>query len=181
MKSLAYFPLLFILISGCATENAEKENNKIPAETDGMLSKAIAEVEALGDRDINGTVSFEEAEDGVLVTATIYGLEAGKHGIHIHQYGDCTAADGSSAGGHYNPEGKDHGSPEQDNRHMGDLGNIISTGGEVATLEYVDNKIDLQKIAGRGLIVHAGEDDLSSMPSGDAGGRVACGVIGIHN
>lgn len=181
MKSLKFLPLLLILIAGCTPEKTEQNDAEIPSAADGMITKAVAEVNALGDRNINGTVSFEEAEGGVLVTATVYGLEAGKHGIHIHQYGDCTAADGSSAGGHYNPEGHEHGSPEEDNRHMGDLGNIVSVGGEVATLEYTDNNIDLQKIAGRGLILHAGADDLSSLPSGDAGSRIACGVIGIHN
>ena len=113
------------------------------------------------------------------VTAEISGLSEGNKGFHIHQYGDCTAANGTSAGGHFNPEGMDHAGPTDAIRHMGDMGNITANAQGNAMIDYVDKTIHINMILGRGVIVHNGEDDLSSQPSGAAGPRVACGVIGV--
>ena len=96
--------------------------------------------------------------------------------------GDCSAADGTSTGGHFNPENKNHGGPTDAERHVGDMGNIEAAADGTAHLELSDSLLAFSgkhSIIGRAIIVHAGEDDLTSQPTGAAGARVACGVIGI--
>lgn len=130
-----------------------------------------------------GTVRFKKTADGVQITAQIEGLSAnGKHAFHIHEFGDCSSADGSSAGGHYNPEGHDHGLPDKDERHAGDLGNLSADADGKATYTLTVKNITLtgehNPIIGRGVIIHVKEDD-GGQPVGNAGARIACGVIGI--
>lgn len=139
------------------------------------VSKAVAVIHSSGS-DVSGWVTFTKANDGVRVQAEVTGLSEGKHGFHIHTYGDCRADDYSSAGGHYNPAHENHGAPADSVRHMGDMGNITASG--TATIDYVDHVININKIVGRALILHGGTDDLTSQPSGAAGPRIACGVIG---
>jgi Cu-Zn family superoxide dismutase len=129
-----------------------------------------------------GVVRFETVEHGVRVVADITGLAPGKHGFHIHEYGDCSSEDGSSAGGHFNPAGMPHSMPASEKRHAGDLGNIEADNSGKAHLDYVDAVISFtgpNSIVGRGVIVHEKEDDLKTQPTGNAGARLACGVIGI--
>jgi Cu-Zn family superoxide dismutase len=131
---------------------------------------------------VSGVVTFTKSESGIDIVADIEGLSPGKHGFHIHQLGDCTASDGTSAGGHFDPENKPHGGPADEERHVGDLGNITADENGKAHLEMTDDVIALSgshSIVGRAVVVHAGEDDLTSQPTGAAGARVACGVIGI--
>lgn len=130
-----------------------------------------------------GVVHFNEADGKVTIVAHIEGLIAGStHAIHVHEFGDCSAEDGSSAGGHYNPEGHEHGLPEQSARHAGDLGNL--TAGENGTAHYeitVDNLTIAgmkNPVVGRGVILHA-QPDTGAQPVGEAGSRIACGVIGV--
>lgn len=133
---------------------------------------------------VMGTVRFTEVVGGVKVVADIRGLTPGKHGFHIHECGDCTFPDGSSAGGHFNPKKMNHGSPMDAMRHEGDMGNIEADASGKAHLEYVDKTISFQgetSIIGRSIIVHEKEDDMKTQPSGNAGARLACGVIGIAN
>ncbi len=144
--------------------------------------KAIAVLHPTEGNKAAGTVTFVCKSDGVHVTADIQGLTPGKHGFHVHEYGDCSAADGTSAGGHFNPEGERHGAPTDKERHMGDLGNITAGSDGKAHFEWTDQVISLKgphSIIGRAVIVHMGEDDLKSQPTGNAGPRAACGVIGI--
>jgi Cu-Zn family superoxide dismutase len=132
--------------------------------------------------DVHGIVTFTRSGSNIKIVADVDGLTTGKHGFHIHQWGDCSKPDGTSAGGHFNPENKDHGGVDDMNRHVGDLGNITADENGHAHLEMEDNVISFSgkhSIIGRGIIVHAGEDDLKSQPTGAAGARVACGVIGI--
>lgn len=134
--------------------------------------------------EVRGTVTFTTVEGGVRVTARVTGLTEGDHGFHIHEYGDCSAPDGTSAGGHFNPDGSPHGAPMNppSARHVGDLGNIHAGADGVATYDRVDTELAFDgphSILGRGVIVHEGADDLTSQPTGNAGARVACGVIGI--
>lgn len=144
------------------------------------INNAVAVLYPLGNSGINGTVTFTQEENGVRVEATVNGLSNGMHGFHIHQFGNCTAPDGTSAGGHFNPYNNEHNGPEANSRHMGDMGNLVSQGsGEATTYSSLDKVIDLPMIVGRGVVIHAQEDDLSSQPSGEAGKRIACGVIGI--
>lgn len=150
----------------------------------GDISEAVCVLHPTEGNNVTGTVTFTKSGNGVKVVADVEGLTPGKHGFHIHQYGDCSAPDGTSAGGHFNPEGVDHGGPEADVRHVGDMGNLEAGNDGTAHLEYTDDMIQLtgeHGIIGRAIIVHAGEDDLTSQPTGAAGARVACGVIGIGN
>lgn len=132
---------------------------------------------------VNGVVRFFEEEEGIRVVAEVYDLAPNSsHGFHIHQYGDCSAVDGTSAGGHFNPQDTQHGGPESDERHVGDLGNIEVDENGFAQLDVVDPMLSFEgenNIIGRGIIIHEGEDDLESQPTGAAGSRLACGVIGV--
>jgi Cu-Zn family superoxide dismutase len=147
-----------------------------------MNLKAVCVLYPTQGNNVTGTITFTATEKGVRVVADIHGLTQGKHGFHIHECGDCTAANGSSAGGHFNPMGKSHGSSTDMMRHMGDMGNIVADANGNAQLDYFDNIISLTgeySIIGRAIIVHKDEDDLKTQPTGNAGARVACGVIGI--
>ncbi|MBN2527168.1 MAG: superoxide dismutase family protein [Deltaproteobacteria bacterium] len=144
------------------------------------MSKAVAVLSPTEGNSVKGTVAFIPEDGKIRVFAKVEGLTPGKHGFHIHEKGDCSAPDGASAGGHFNPEGMDHGGPHATMRHVGDLGNLEANEEGVATLEYVDAHLTLEgehTIIGKGVIVHAEEDDLISQPTGAAGARVACGVI----
>jgi len=146
------------------------------------VSKAVAVLNPVGASGVSGTVTFSPAEGGVKVTAQISGLSEGAHGFHIHEYGDCSAPDGTSAGGHFNPTAQPHAGPTASSRHAGDMGNVVAGKDGRATLEYVDTHASFEgenSVLGRGVIVHEKADDLTSQPTGAAGARVACGVIGV--
>jgi superoxide dismutase, Cu-Zn family len=146
------------------------------------VNKAVCILYPTQGNKVTGTITFAKSDKGINVVADIHGLTPGKHGFHIHECGDCSAADGSSAGGHFNPMEKSHGSPMDMLRHMGDMGNIVANANGDAHMEYVDNVISLSgeySIIGRSIIVHKAEDDLKTQPTGNAGARIACGVIGI--
>lgn len=151
-----------------------------------MLSKLICYLQATDGNKAAGTVTFTQLDDGkVKVTAEVSGLTPnGKHAIHIHEFGDIGKADGTGTGGHYNPEGHDHGLPGTDKRHAGDFGNLEANADGVATFELVVDNLTLNggknPILGRGMIVHAGEDD-GGQPTGNAGARITQGVIGVAN
>ena len=148
----------------------------------GQINKAVAVLHPTQGNNVSGTVTFTHMSNGLKVEADIKGLSPGKHGFHIHEYGDCSAKDGTSAGGHYNPTGQPHAGPDQEKRHMGDLGNLEVDSNGNAHYERLDSHLMLNgqySIIGRGVIVHAGADDLTSQPSGAGGPRVACGVIGV--
>jgi superoxide dismutase, Cu-Zn family len=144
-------------------------------------TRAVAVLEHTKDSTVAGKVTFTKAEGGVKVEAHVTGLTPGKHGFHIHEFGDCSAADGTSAGGHFNPTGDPHAGPKDDKRHEGDMGNIEADKDGAVALEYVDAKLSFDgpgSILGRGVIVHAAADDFKTQPTGNAGGRLGCGVIG---
>ena len=132
--------------------------------------------------EVPGTVTFTQTDDGVQISGEITGLTPGKHGFHIHEFGDVTSADGMATGGHFNPDMHKHGGPEDSERHAGDFGNIEAGEDGKATIKLTDKHISLagaHSILGRALIVHAKADDLKTQPSGDAGARIAQGVIGV--
>lgn len=128
---------------------------------------------------VRGMIEFTETQSGVRITGMVRGLEPGKHGFHIHEFGDLRSPDGTAAGGHFDPAGHKHGAPGDEEHHYGDLGNITADQQGVANIDMTADWIKLHFILGRGLVVHAGPDDLESQPSGDAGDRVALGVIGV--
>jgi Cu-Zn family superoxide dismutase len=145
------------------------------------VTKAIAVLHPASGSQVTGTVTFTKTGDTVQVVADITGLTPGKHAFHIHEFGDCSAADASSAGSHFNPMKKPHGAPDNPERHSGDMGNLEADSTGKAHLELKDSMLKLSgenSILGRGVIVHEKVDDWSQ-PVGNAGGRQACGVIGV--
>lgn len=152
---------------------------------DAQIKQAIAVLHATQGNKAEGTVRFTQEGNSVKVVAHVEGLTAGqKHAIHIHEFGDCSSSDGASAGSHYNPEKHEHGLPEKAQRHAGDLGNLQADSSGKAHLELTVNNITIagnkNPILGRAVIVHAKPDD-GGQPVGNAGGRIACGVIGAAN
>ena len=153
-----------------------------PEEKSSAPLKAVAVLHPTQGNNVSGTVTFSEVADGVQVHAEITGLTPGNHGFHVHEFGDCTATDGSSAGAHFNPTNQPHAGPDANARHVGDMGNIEVDASGTAKLDYLDHSMSLsnddRSVIGRSVVVHAKEDDLKSQPAGDSGTRVACGVIG---
>mmetsp|Transcript_26155 Transcript_26155/g.57607 ORF Transcript_26155/g.57607 Transcript_26155/m.57607 type:complete len:154 (-) Transcript_26155:65-526(-) len=138
---------------------------------------------------LSGQVTFEQkTEDSpTKITGEVRGLTAGLHGFHIHVFGDLSAGC-TSTGGHFNPFRKNHGAPGDEERHVGDLGNINANGEGVAVINIEDKLVKLigpTSVIGRAVVVHMGVDDLgkggheTSLTTGNAGGRAGCGVIGI--
>ncbi|KAG0357542.1 superoxide-dismutase [Gamsiella multidivaricata] len=153
-----------------------------------MTVKAVC-VFRSNEKNVSGTIHFTQENESapVHVKAELAGLPAGKHGFHVHEFGDNTNGC-MSAGAHFNPHGQTHGAPDAQVRHAGDLGNVNATADGKAALEITDSQIKLigpHSIIGRTVVVHEGEDDLGlgghelSSSTGNAGGRLACGVIGI--
>jgi Cu-Zn family superoxide dismutase len=148
----------------------------------GQTEKAISILHPTGDSGVGGVVTFTRQKDGMHIAADMQGLSPGQHGFHIHEYGDCSALDAGSAGGHFNPTGKPHGAPADKERHAGDLGNLSADTQGRARYESTDKIISFEgptSVIGRAVVVHADPDDLTSQPAGNAGSRVACGVIGV--
>lgn len=189
---LIFLGLALLTLQACNTnprQGQESSQDTVLTSANAEHEEAFAEVERAicvlhpteGNK-VSGTVTFTRDGNTVKVEADIEGLTPGLHGFHIHENGDCSAADGTSAGGHFNPDGSDHGGPDDQERHVGDLGNIEAGEDGRGRLELTDSLITFtgaNSIIGRAVVVHANEDDLTSQPTGDAGGRVACGVIGV--
>ena len=188
IAGLAIATLIFVAQS-CNLSSSKKQaedsvHNMIPpVETmSENVSKAVCVLKPTEGNDVKGTITFTKTGSGIQVVADVEGLTPGKHGFHVHEFGDITGLDGKTTGGHFNPEGMKHGAPGDKERHVGDLGNLVAGPDGKAHYERVDQVISLSgdhSIIGRAIIVHAGEDDLKSQPTGAAGARVAEGVIGI--
>ncbi len=145
-------------------------------------TKAIAVLHPTKGSKVEGTVTFTRSGDEMKVVADVSGLTPGKHGFHIHEFGDCSSSDGMAAGGHFNPTKAPHAGHDASPRHVGDLGNIEADSSGKAHLELTDKLMKMSgedSIIGRGLIVHEKVDDLKTQPTGNAGGRSACGVVGV--
>lgn len=161
-----------LLISGCATKNAADKVAK-------------AQLLSSNDQKISGLITFKQSASELRIEGRVSGLKPNsKHGFHIHEKGDCSAPDFSSAGGHFNPHNQSHGSIESSVRHLGDLGNLTSDAAGIATVDKTVKTSDselkdgaLTQIVGKSLIVHQNEDDLKTQPTGNAGPRWACAVI----
>ncbi|MGY1459425.1 MULTISPECIES: superoxide dismutase family protein [unclassified Luteimonas] len=147
-----------------------------PAHTVAILS-------ATEGNSVTGEIAFAAVDGGVAITGQVNGLPPNsEHGFHVHETGDCSAPDATSAGGHFNPAGAAHGRIGSDEHHVGDTDNIVADDTGVA---IIDTRLDGATLAdgapsdvlGRGVIVHADPDDYATQPTGNAGARLACGVI----
>ncbi len=172
-------------VAGCSQESEVVEAEAAVESQATAFSEFVAVLHPASGSDVEGVVLFSNNDDGVRVGAQISGLAPmSTHGFHIHEFGDCREPDASSAGGHLNPDGLPHGAPDDDRRHDGDLGNLVTNGAGVAQTNEVDPELSFtgpDSILGRAVVIHANADDLESQPSGDAGTRIACGVIGVSS
>jgi Cu-Zn family superoxide dismutase len=141
---------------------------------------AVAGTAVLGpssSSNVKGEVTFSQDGSRVRATGEITGLTPGRHGLHLHEKGDCSAPDASSAGGHFNPEGRKHGGPQGTERHAGDFGNVNANRSGTATVDSTLAGVSLSSLTGKALVVHAQADDETSDPAGNSGARVACGIV----
>jgi Cu-Zn family superoxide dismutase len=152
-----------------------------PAPPPAAPKEATADLAPASKSKVKGTIAFKEVDGGVEVTANVEGLTPGDHAYHVHEKGDCSAPDAKSAGGHFNPSGHPHGAPDAAEHHEGDFGNLTAGKDGKASKTFVMKGITVAdgptSIVGKGFIVHEKADDFKTQPTGNAGGRVACGVI----
>lgn len=171
-KLILSIVVIIAVIFGCKTTGVPAKSKKLTIQ---LTPKSGSKV--------SGEATFTEKNGKVVLLAKLTGLKPGIHAIHIHEKSDCTAEDGSSAGGHWNPTFKAHGKFGEGKYHKGDIGNFAANvDGEgtvlFETTEWCIGCGDKTKdIIGKGLIVHQDTDDFTSQPSGNAGARVACSAI----
>ena len=170
MKNIILTVIVIVaVIIGCKTS--------IPANTLNLTFTSKS------DSNVTGTATFTEKNGIVTFTANMSGLAPGEHAIHIHEKSDCSAADGSSAGGHWNPTFKKHGKWGVGEYHKGDIGNFTADANGNGTIKFSTTEWcigcgdETKDILGKGLIVHKGTDDFISQPAGNAGARQACSAI----
>jgi Cu-Zn family superoxide dismutase len=161
--------------AGAQTEVKDVSRDDAPA-----AERAIATLRPTEGNKVSGVMEFV-LQDGVMhITANLMGLTPGLHGIHIHENGDCSAADATSSGGHFNPDAQPHGDPNVEQRHLGDLGNIVADEKGYARYERVDPHLTFagpRSIIGRSVVVDERPDDLTTQPDGNSGAHQSCGTI----
>ncbi len=143
---------------------------------------AVSELKPTQGNGVSGSVRFEARGSKVLVTAQVSGLKPNaEHGFHVHEKGDCSASDGTSAGGHFNPGGKPHAHHGKSDRHAGDMPNLRADANGVARWSWESDLLSVgagaANVVGRSVIVHRDPDDYASQPAGNSGPRLACGLI----
>lgn len=154
-----------------------------PADSTMMAASATTTLASTQGNAAAGDLRLEARNGGVRITGTVTGLTAGsEHGFHVHENGDCSAPDASSAGGHFNPSSTDHGKVGQAPHHGGDTNNLTADAQGSAQVDRMLEGVTLgdgaaTDVVGKAVVVHAKPDDYTSQPSGDAGDRLACGVI----
>ncbi len=194
MKNIKLIVLSLILMTGFGCKEVKKESEKA---SEGMQEAAEDMKEEMNvnsiqfamepksDSKVEGVVNFTEEDGTVKMTAELTGLTEGEHAIHIHEKADCSSADGTSTGGHWNPTAQPHGKwGAAEGYHRGDIGNFMADADGNATREFSTDEWCIgcddenKNIVGKAVIVHQGVDDYTSQPSGDAGARVSCtGII----
>lgn len=180
--------IALVFFASCSTPNPTSTAPSPSPEAESLaatepLNVALAILSPTEGNQVTGSIKFKQAEDKITILANLQGLQPNSvHAWHIHEFGDASSPDGKAMGGHYNPEELPHGLPNNPERHAGDLGNLkADSQGEVAK-EIIVNNISINgpqnPILGRGLIIHAETDD-GGQPTGNAGSRIAQGVIGL--
>ena len=200
MPQLAIKTMLFLLVVGLLAYFVGSPNDR-PNTTPAALSEsspaaqsavsgpvktkrewAMCVIRPIGDSGVTGTIHLVKIGDNVEIRGVIEGLTPGKHGFHIYEFGDVSdAKTGTSAGGHFNPTSQPRGRRDARQRHVGDLGNIVADTDGKANVNIRDNEIQFEgenSIIGLSIVLHAGAEQFTQ-PAGDAGARVAFGVIGI--
>ena len=170
MKTTLLAAAIAAALAGCAGMGRD-EGPRATARLESTLGNSTA-----------GTVEFVQVGDKVRVSAKVSGLKPGQeHGFHVHEAGDCSSGDGMSAKGHFNPLGKPHGPGRTMERHAGDMPNLKADASGNANVTVVLDVITVAvgptSVVGRGVIVHVQPDDYTSQPVGNAGARMACGVV----
>ena len=171
MKKLILFSITLLVLASCASMSSGPSASATLSPTTGSTA--------------TGTVKLTQLGDGsVRVTVDLTGVPPGIHGFHIHDKGDC-GDNGNAAGGHFNPASTAHGAPSATPHHAGDFGNVTADDkGEVHT-RFMTHSVTVKEgmsnsVAGRAVVLHANPDDLVTQPTGNAGGRIACGVVTLH-
>lgn len=164
-----------------------EQSEVIPEEYRGLGPNsgriAVATLQPTEGNTASGQIAFIQPsldEEQVRILIKLVDVPPGQHGFHIHETGNCTARDGSSAGDHFNPTGMSHGDRASETRHVGDLGNVTATAEGTITLDVYDTQIGFNganSIIDKAVILHAMRDDLTTQPSGNSGDRIACGII----
>lgn len=171
MKHIALLTLTTLLAFGCSTRSGPMAMTTLSPTTSSSTSR--------------GTVHMQELADGsVEVQVDLTGVPPGVHGFHVHERGDCGDS-GNAAGGHFNPTSAPHAAPAAASHHAGDFGNVTAgANGEVHT-KFTTRSITVgegsRSAVGKAVILHANPDDLTTQPTGNAGGRIACGVVELHS
>lgn len=169
---MRYF-FIFILALSCASrEEKEQKLSEISPK------RAVSDLHSSKNKNLKGNISIEEKGGGLIFKADVKGLKPNaKHGFHIHEKGICEGPDYKSAGAHLNPHKTKHGDPKSSHKHLGDLGNIqTDQTGSSKTVITIEN-VTLDEISGKSVLIHESMDDLKTDPSGNSGGRIACGLI----
>ena len=194
MKKSSIAILALILGFGYSCKEAKKETEAVTEEVEESVEAVKAEIteteisfkmEPKSDSNVQGTVTFTDRDGKVAMSATFSGLTPGEHAIHLHEKADCSAADATSTGGHWNPTSQPHGKwGDEGGYHLGDIGNFTADENGNAELEFETDRWCIgcedpnKDILGKAVIVHQGSDDFTSQPSGAAGPRVSCtGII----
>lgn len=179
---------LALFLGACADEpsTSSSPDAVVPEAADASASTAHAVFDGLDGSGVTGSASFQETDGALSIRVALAGLAPGEHGFHVHEGSSCgpdsTGTPGGAAGDHFNPLASEHGAPTAlpADRHAGDLGNVIASAEGAVASTVVDSVLTLDgptSVIGHAVVVHAGADDLASQPSGDAGERVACGVV----
>lgn len=155
---------LALLLGACATPRPD--------------ATAVVELRPTQGNAVQGQVRWEQYGDRLHAQGRIQGLKANaEHGFHVHEKGDCSAPDGTSAGGHLNPGGAMHGQYGHGPHHMGDMPSLRADASGVAEFQFDSPSLKLADLTGKAMVVHRDPDDFKSQPAGNSGPRVACGVI----
>ena len=182
---MALASLALIAPAAFAQDSTPMASSMATPMTGAAMTMDIPLVDAAGDA--VGLATFTEGEDGVTIHVLVEGLTPGAHGWHLHEFGNCDGATDepfSSAGGHWNPTDMEHGAPDAESHHVGDFGNFEASADGLADATITTTDFTLGEGPtsvfdedGTAIILHAGEDDLMTQPSGDSGARFACGVV----